>query len=335
MFRAPLFWQNEGGLARMLGPCSWMYQRLSSWRNRRVVPQKVSVPVVCVGNVVMGGAGKTPTVLALTRMLQEAGLTPHILSRGYGGYYRDVIQVKPDQHTYTQVGDEPLLLARMAPTWIGSNRIQAAKKAIRAGANILIMDDGLQNPYLHKDLRILVIDALQGMGNGRVFPAGPLREPIDMGLQKSDWIVTIGDEAQEKKMLRSIINGTSLPHVRARIEVNDVPQKSGVSTKRVVAFSGIGFPEKFRQSLIQLEHDICEFIVFPDHHPYTILEIQHLIKTAQLHKAQLVTTEKDYLRVPVIYRSHVGVLPVHVEFDEAIHPLLNTWVNKHCVASPT
>lgn len=330
MFRAPRFWQNEGGLARALGPCSWMYQRISNWRNRRVIPHKVSVPVVCVGNVVMGGAGKTPTVLALTRMLQDAGLQPHILSRGYGGYYRDVIQVKPDLHNYTQVGDEPLLLARAAPTWIGANRIQAAKKAIREGANILIMDDGLQNPYLHKDLRIMVIDALQGMGNGRVFPAGPLREPIDIGLKKSDWVVTIGDENQEKQVLSSIIHDARLPHVRAHIEVDSVQHKSGIESKRVIAFSGIGFPEKFRRSLSQLNYDICHFVEFPDHHPYTILEIQHLVKMAQKQKAQLVTTEKDYLRVPIIYRSQVAVLPVYVQFDEAIKPLLSTWVSEHC-----
>lgn len=330
MFRSPKFWQKESGIARALTPCSWMYQHVSAWRHKRVVPQKVSVPVVCVGNVVMGGAGKTPTVLALTRMLQKAGLHPHILSRGYGGYYRDVVQVKPDQHSYTQVGDEPLLLARTAPTWIGANRVHAAKKAIRAGADILVMDDGLQNPYLHKDLRILVIDALQGMGNGKVFPAGPLREPLKMGLAKSDWIITIGDVDTEKQNLASLIQSADVPHVRARMEIEASNQSHHTPTRRVVAFSGMGFPEKFRHSLLKLDYDLCDFVVFPDHHPYTILEIQQLLKTAQQNKAHLITTEKDYLRVPIIYRSHVSVLPVQVQFSDEIHPLLNTWVREHC-----
>lgn len=324
MFRAPRFWQKQGGIAYALAPCSWVYQKLSHWRNRRIVPQKVSVPIICVGNVVMGGAGKTPTVLALTRMLQKEGLTPHILSRGYGGYYRDVIQVKPDKHGYTQVGDEPLLLARTAPTWIGANRVHAAKKAIHAGADILIMDDGLQNPYLHKDLRILVVDTLQGMGNGKVFPAGPLREPLNTGLAKSDWIITIGD-TEDMPSLKGFLKNVNMPHVKAHIETEE-PLKPEMLTKPIVAFAGMGFPEKFRRSLLKLQYDIRDFITFPDHHPYTILELQQLLKKAQQHKAQLITTEKDYLRVPIVYRSHVSVLPVRVRFDDQIHPLLHEWI---------
>jgi tetraacyldisaccharide 4'-kinase len=252
----------------------------------------------------MGGAGKTPMVMALVKLLQNMGHTPHILSRGYGGYYRNVAQVDKDTHSYLQVGDEPLLLANVAPTWIGADRVQTAKAAIKAGATVLIMDDGLQNPSLYKDFSIVVVDALQGLGNQKVFPAGPLREPLAKGLKRANLVVIVGE-------------GNPLPSV-----FHDYVQASIVCDNKalpsaVVAFAGIGYPAKFKRSLALKNIHVHAFVEFADHYPYTIKDMEKLVRLAKIHGAPLLTTEKDYLRVPPAYRFLVKTLKIHLELDDA------------------
>lgn len=304
VFRSPKFWESSGALSQFLRPFSWVYQQASTWRESRIHPEKVKVPVICVGNLVMGGAGKTPTVIAIVKLLQEMGENPHILSRGYGGYFRDAELVSRERHSYLQVGDEPLLLAQVAPTWIGVNRVKTAKFAIEHGATVLVMDDGLQNPSIVKDLNFIVIDSLQGLGNKRVFPAGPLREPIQKGLKRAQAIVLIGKHNPLPKNEKNIF--------RARLEVSTVPEP-----QKVIGFAGIGFPQKFKRTLVDLDMDVCEFIPFADHHPYTMTEIQSLRKKAKNKHATLVTTAKDFLRIPPRVRSHIQVIDIELKLEES------------------
>ena len=325
MFRTPKFWKKECTLSKALVPLSWCYRKVSDWRYKRTKARKVSVPVICVGNLVMGGAGKTPTVIGLSKLFKKHGFNPHILSRGYGGYRKDAVQVKPDYHSYTQVGDESLLLAQTAPTWIGAKRVKSAKKAIRHGADIIIMDDGLQNPYLHQDLKILVIDTLQGVGNGRLFPAGPLREPIVNGIQKADCIITIGDAAKGEELLQTFSVDKNKTCLSAQLKaINVHEQISG----KIMAFAGMGYPEKFLRTLKEIGCDVKDFMTYPDHHPYTITEIQQLLKKAKQLKVPLVTTEKDHVRIPVVYRSQILALPVEISFNQSIEQVFSGWLEQ-------
>lgn len=304
MFKTPRFWTQTYGISQMLRPLAWLYTHASHWRESRIVPEKVNVPVICVGNLVMGGAGKTPTVITIVEFLKTMGHTPHILSRGYGGYLKHTVLVNPDKHSYLQVGDEPLLLAQIAPTWIGASRVATAKAAINKGATILVMDDGLQNPSLYKDFSLMVVDAIQGFGNSLVFPAGPLREPIQRGLKRAQAIVLIGHNQNFRQKLEN--------QFTAKLTCGEPT----VTSKPVVAFAGIGYPEKFKYTLEHYKYTIKDFITFADHYPYTIPDMQKLLKIAESHKAELITTAKDQLRLPQEYRNQVCVLPVRLQFDQ-------------------
>ncbi len=301
-FLTPKFWRQNNMLSRILQPVAWMYEYISLWYGRRVKTQKVSVPVICVGNLVMGGAGKTPTVLALVDMLKKMNHTPHILSSGYGAVIKDSIRVNSQKHTYLQVGDEALLLAEKASTWAGPDRVLSAKLAISHGATVIIMDDGLQNNSLHKDLSLLVIDTLQGFGNGRVFPAGPLRESPHRGVRKTSMTIAIGNGALPKGIPQA-----TRAHMTAVDEVHP---------RAVIAFAGLGYPEKFNCTLQDYGFDVKRFIPFPDHHPYTIPELERLLKISARRKIDLITTAKDFLRIPERFKKKVYAFNVSLEFEE-------------------
>ena len=303
MFRAPNFWNKKQWFNYILVPLSWLWTRIGRWNEGHIKPERVSVPVICVGNLVMGGAGKTPTVIALVDVLKKIGHNPHILSRGYGAYIRNAIRVNGSKHNYLQVGDEPLLLAAAAPTWACPNRVQSAKAAIKEGATILIMDDGLQNPSLEKDLSFIVVDTVQGIGNGMVFPAGPLREPVPSGVDRAQAMIVIGSDNPLSEYADREFHA----------KITCLKQQHG---KRVVAFVGIGYPEKFRVTLIENGYLLCDFVTFADHHPYTIPDMIKLVKLAELHHATLITTAKDWIRVPSEYRSFVDSLPVVLNFED-------------------
>ncbi|MDR0630469.1 MAG: tetraacyldisaccharide 4'-kinase [Holosporales bacterium] len=321
MFRSPKFWNDKNSkFVKLLRPIAKGYAFVSSISKNSVVPEKTEVPVICVGNVVTGGAGKTPTVELICNMLKESSHTPHILTSGYGGYLKNVVKVDSALHSYLQVGDEALLSATVAPTWVGKNRVNSAKAAILTGSDVLVMDDGLQNNSIQKDLKILVVDSGQGFGNEELFPAGPLRESVNSGLKKSDVVMIIGEENTE---LENKIKGykKDIAIYYAKMKVID---HLDIENNKVIGFCGLGYPEKFRKTLIAEKLEIVDFIAFPDHHPYTITEIQKLIKAAKNADAKLVTTMKDYVKVPDIFKNEMLTVRVQLKLqDETFADLLD------------
>jgi len=322
---APEFWRRRGWQALALEPAAQTYAAAGALRHALARPMKAAVPVICVGNLVAGGAGKTPVTLELARLLAADGHRPHILTRGYGGHLAGPVRVDPAAHDFHAVGDEALLLAEAAPTWVAHDRPIGARMAAAAGAELILMDDGLQNPSLAKDLALMVVDAGYGFGNGRVMPAGPLREPWRRGLARAQAAILIGDDT-------SRIGATlarQLPVARARL----VPSGDGDAWRgrRVVAFAGIGRPQKFFDSLSVLGVDLIAGIGFPDHHPYKAEEMADLMREAEQADATAVTTTKDWVRLPADLRARVETLAVRLAWerpeDEAlirhlIQPLL-------------
>ena len=306
--RAPDFWHGapETLAARLLAPLGAAYGVLSRLRTFGVTPWRAPVPVICVGNLTVGGAGKTPTVLALAERLRGHGLSVATVSRGYSGSEKGPLQVDPARHSAGEVGDEPLLLAGKATAWIARDRKDGARAAIAEGADVVLLDDGFQNPTLHKNLSFVVIDAGYGFGNGRVMPAGPLREPISRGLARAQAIVLIGDG--------KLPLATTLPVLRARL----VPDEAARDLKgrRVAAFAGIGRPEKFAATLRETGAEVVSLAAFADHHPYREDEVARLIEAAQRAGAVLVTTAKDFVRLPENLRRAVTVAGIELRFDE-------------------
>lgn len=306
MPRAPEFWTRPGLVSDLLAPLGWAHAGLSAARRGVTQATQVSVPTICVGNLTAGGAGKTPVVLSLAAMLRDRGRVPHILSRGYGGSLTGPLLVDPAQHSASKVGDEPLLLAEAAPTWIAADRVASARAAIAAGADLLLLDDGFQNPALHYDVALIVIDGGYGIGNGRVIPAGPLREPVARALGRADAVVMIGHREQALALGR-------LPALAAHLE----PLAAGdLKAARVVAFAGIGRPAKFFATLRDLGAAIAATREFPDHHPYAEAELAALAAEAQDKNASLVTTEKDWVRLPPAWRGKIRALKVALRWDE-------------------
>jgi tetraacyldisaccharide 4'-kinase len=304
----PEFWTRRGLFSTALAPAAWVYGTAAAVRQRWTTPWRASVPVLCVGNLVVGGAGKTPVTLSLARRLRERGWRVHILSRGYGGRSPGPLAVDPARHTADEVGDEPLLLAEVAPCWVARERVAGAKAAIAAGAELLLLDDGFQNPTLAKDLSLVVVDGGYGLGNGRVLPAGPLREPLAAGLARANAIVLMGDDTRG---VAAIIAGK--PLCRARL----VPENPGeVAGRTVVAFAGIGRPEKFFATLAEAGARLVARHAFPDHHRYGEAELARLLAEAGRAGATLVTTAKDRVRLPLRLREPVRVLRVTVAWDD-------------------
>lgn len=292
--RAPDFWQHDGALAQLLTPLGRAYQLAGALRRRTARPWRAPKPVICIGNLVAGGAGKTPVALSLLALLAERGLKPAALTRGYGGSATGPLRVDPAQHDSATVGDEALLLARAAPTWVARDRVAGAKAALAAGADVIVMDDGFQNPQLAKDLSLLVIDAAYGLGNGRVMPAGPLRETAASGLSRADALVVLGDgkgEAYIGETEKNLIG--ALPVLRAEL----TPVDTALAGQRVFAFAGIGRPEKFFQTLRDLGAEVVGSEAFADHQPYTRATLTRLRGAAAAAGAQLVTTAKDAARL--------------------------------------
>jgi len=313
--RAPEFWARPDSAAtRLLAPLACAWTMAGRARRHLVRPAHVPVPVICVGNLVAGGAGKTPVVAALARYLGASGVAAHILTRGYGGWRPGPLRVDPTRQGFAEVGDEALLLAREAPTWIARDRRAGAWAAVAAGARIILMDDGFQNPSLHKDHSILVIDGNYGLGNGRVMPAGPLREPPGDGLARADACILIG--ADRAGIARAL--PADLPLHRARL----VPAAGGADLggRRLLAFAGIGRPAKFFATLEGLGARLAVTRAFPDHHPYKADEVMRLVEAARAADAEPITTEKDAVRLPPEARPMVRVLAVELAWDDPASP---------------
>ena len=320
--RTPEFWNPGGGgalPASLLAPLAWFYDVAGQVSRSVVTSHRVGVPVICVGNLVAGGAGKTPTALALAKLMQESGAAPHFLTRGYGGSARGPLRVDPKRHDARRVGDEPLLLARQAPTWLARNRPAGARAAIDDGAEAIIMDDGLQNPSLVKDVALVVIDGGFGFGNGRLIPAGPMREPVSRGLARADAIVLVGpDEAG----VCARLGANAAPLLRA--ELTPALRALKLRERAVVAFAGIARPTKFFATLEMIGCKIVRRIAFADHHLYTPDEIMTLIEYAGAQGAIAVTTEKDWVRLPEEAKPMVQSVAVTLEWQdpEAVQKIL-------------
>ncbi len=306
MPHAPDFWKRKGLVSDLLLPFGWAYAGIGIARREFAQPHRVSVPVICIGNLVAGGAGKTPVALSLAKMLTDAGMKPHILSRGYGGSLKGPVRVDLDRHDADDTGDEPLLLAQAAPVWIGANRVTSALAAIDHGADILLLDDGFQNPSLHKDIALIVIDGGYGIGNGRVMPAGPLREPVEEALMRATAVVMMGDDPNRSAP-------RDKPMLRARLAPRDAVELKG---QRVVAFAGIGRPGKFFATMREIGSDVVATHEFPDHHAYSDAALAKLGVEAHAVDAMLVTTEKDWVRLPPAWRNRVRAVKVEVEWQD-------------------
>lgn len=316
--REPRFWWRKPGLASaLLAPLSAAYGSIAS-RRMRGNGTRAGVPVICIGNFTLGGAGKTPAAIALAHMLNAAGEQVFCLSRGYGGSQAGPRRVDAHADSAAQVGDEALLLARAAPTIVARDRPAGATLARSQGASVVIMDDGLQNASLAKDFTIAVVDARRGIGNGKIFPAGPLRAPFDVQLARCDALLVVGDGPGADAAIASA-RGRNLPIWRARLEA-DAHAVADIK-KPVLAFAGIGDPDKFFESARTAGVDVAATQSFPDHHRFTAEEAAELIMRADEGFA-LLTTEKDRARMSgdpasAALAERVHVLPVRMEFEQA------------------
>lgn len=323
--KTPYHWSHRSIFSYGWIPVSLIYWAIASLRSRRIKPVRLAVPVICVGNNNVGGTGKTPTVIALCALLQQQGKNVHVISRGYKGRYEGTVRVDPAIHIAQEVGDEPLLIASYAPCWVARRRIHAAHAAIADGAEILVMDDGLQNPSLHKDFTLLVVDGSFGFGNGFMLPAGPCREPISRSMRKADAVLIIGEETNT-----AIRN--HIPHHKSVFAGSIKPSSpTEFEGMRVHPFAGIGMPEKFFRTVKDMGAQIILTSRFDDHHSYTMKDLDRLLNESHTHHAQLVTTEKDAVRLPESFRTHVKVVAVTLQIENA--QALFTHIQAACEAS--
>ena len=314
--RAPGFWQRPperpGLRARLLSPLGALYAHATARRVAQPPDYAPDMPVISVGNLNVGGTGKTPTVIALTEMLD--GQNVHIVSRGYGGTLDGPVRVDPVSSRAADTGDEPLLLAAFAPTWVAKDRAAGVRAAVDAGAKVILLDDAHQNPSVGKSKSLVVVDAETGFGNGRVLPAGPLREPVAAGLARADMVISIGDKPAQETFLNRWGQDIPCPVATARLEL----LQTGMDWRDqpVLAFAGIGRPEKFFRTVRDTGARLVRAEALDDHQPLTEALMKRLqLEAAALH-AQLITTEKDAVRLPAAFRQKVLAVPVRLRFDD-------------------
>jgi tetraacyldisaccharide 4'-kinase len=317
---APSFWYRQRGmLAAALAPLATLYGRIAETKFARAIPYRSRLPVICIGNFTLGGSGKTPTAIAVASLLESLGAKPFFLTRGYGGMHKGPVLVGVNDGP-VEVGDEPLLLAEVAPTMIAADRAAGAKAIEATDATAIIMDDGFQNPGLAKDLSLIVADAGLGIGNGLVMPAGPLRAPLDAQIARADALIVIGSGGNAAP-LELAFASKEKPVLKARV----VPRqdKRWLSVLPVIAFAGIAAPDKFYTTLGVNGARIIAKRSYGDHHRYTRREAATLLKEAEERKAMLVTTEKDFVRIPYEEGTPLGELkfrcrpfPIAIEFED-------------------
>jgi len=310
--RAPEFWGRGGGIwPLLLRPAAALYAGATARRVRQP-GWAAPVPVICCGGATAGGAGKTTLALDVGRRLGARGAAPHFLLRGYGGAVKGPARVEPARHDSHAVGDEALLLAALAPTWVSADRAAGARAALAAGAGAIVMDDGLQNPGLAKTLSLLTIDGTYGFGNGQVIPAGPLREPVAAAAARCHAAVLIG--ADEQEALAQLPPG--LPVLRADLVPG--PEIAALRGESVFAFCGIANPRKFFATLQEAGVFLAGRQAYADHYPYDEGDLRDLLAEAESLRATPVTTRKDFVRIPPAFRNRVTVVTVRLEWEEPV-----------------
>lgn len=320
--REPAFWWQPGrGLlpSRLLSPLAAAYGAVASLR-LNAPGRRAGVPVICLGNFTVGGSGKTPAALAVARLLLAAQQRPFFLSRGYGGRLAGPVRVNPAVHGAADVGDEPLLLARLAPTIVARDRIAGAAAAACGGASVVVMDDGLQNPSLRKDLAIVVVDGRRGIGNGRILPAGPLRAPLESQIARAHALLVVGAPDAAAAAIVAAAQRRLLPVLRGRIEP-DRQSLAALTGCKILAFAGIADPQKFFATLDEAGLVVAERLSFADHHRYTPAEARMLLERAKAQDLLLLTTEKDHARLAgdrelAGLADHAAALPVRLVVDD-------------------
>jgi len=329
--KAPEFWNHKSGresapvIRTILSPIGWIYGKFVSKSINNSIEYDCGVPVICVGNATLGGTGKTPVTIYILKSLRRLGLNAVGLTRGYGGQEKGPILLN-DKHTSIDVGDEPLLLAEHAPVWVSAGRDDGAKAAVSNGASIIIMDDGHQNQLLKKSLSLLVVDAEIGFGNGKIFPAGPLRENLNESLKRSDAIILMKPNKDYKP------DSFLLRQLRDKVLIHAYLKPTSILPKgKLYAFSGIGRPNKFFDSLRNYGGNIIEAISYSNHYQYKDIDIENLFVLASEYGASLITLEKDYVRLPKGYRKGVHKWPVSVHFEDelTLRRLLHPFIKLH------
>lgn len=308
--KAPAFWYRKpGAKSRLLSPLGQVYRTGALLRRAVSTPYKAKVPVICVGNIVAGGAGKTPSSLALRKLIAKHRPQEKIafVTRGYGGSEKGPLRVDLIKHTARDVGDEALLLAKAGPCWIGRDRAAAIREAEKE-ATLIILDDGLQNPKIAPDINLLVVDGAVGFGNQKLIPAGPLRETMNDAFSRIDGIVMIGEDKQKiaTYLGKPVLNAKLRPSMTTAL----------MNKPKVLAFAGIGRPQKFYDSCREAGLTILHTQDFPDHYAYSDNDIADLLETAKRNDLGLITTAKDMVRIPNAFKPQINVLEVELIFED-------------------
>lgn len=324
--KTPKFWYSKNSIISiLLRPISFLWVLGSILRKKKSYNFN-NIKIIKVGNVVAGGSGKTPTVISIVKKLANSKYQVHIISRGYKGSIKKSTLVNTDIHSYKEVGDESIILSKIAPTWIGNNRIESIKNAQKMGAKIVILDDGIQDTSIKGDLNLLVFNGLQGLGNGKIIPAGPLREKLSDSIKKCHLSIIIDEDINN---IENKLNNL-LPIIKAKINIES-EYLNNFKNKNVVAFCGLGFPEKFFKTIKEIGCNIKYKKSFPDHYQYKEKDLKELIDIAIKYNSLLITTEKDHIKILKKYRNRIYYFPITVDFinDKIINDkLYSLTINK-------